>query len=309
MLISVHHLDVFAREPGGGNPCPVVIDADQLSADEMQAVAAYFGEETGFVLHDADGGLRLRFFVPRHELSMCVHATVAAVTVLAAAEGIDGGTGPVRTALVRTASGQCRVSWDDGLPPEVSVEQQAPVIGPPLAVARELADALRVSPDALDDILPIRSVSVSRAKLIVPVRTAEAVRAVDPDLDLLWEICRRADTTGAYVFAPHPDGSDVHVVARQFPVDAGYPEDPATGVAAGALVVYLADRARSHLDAAGSDELTIDIDQGDAMGRPSRLAATARVDSDQVLRSVVSGRATLRRVEDLDLARVRAGRH
>src|SRR6185295_15817649 len=101
------------------------------------------------------------------------------------------------------------------------------------------------------------------AKLIVPLRTADAVHAADPDLDRLWEICRRADRTGAYVFAPHPDGRDRHVVARQFPVDAGYPEDPATGVAAAALVVYLAEQARSRLDRAttpaSGHELRIDI--------------------------------------------------
>jgi trans-2,3-dihydro-3-hydroxyanthranilate isomerase len=88
----VRHLDVFARSPGGGNPCPVVLAADGLRDDEMLAIAAHFGEETAFVRRGDGGRLRLRYFVPRHEMSMCVHATIAAITVLVDTGGITGGS-------------------------------------------------------------------------------------------------------------------------------------------------------------------------------------------------------------------------
>jgi PhzF family phenazine biosynthesis protein len=136
---------------------------------------------------------------------------------------------------------------------------------------------------------------VSRARLIVPLRRAADVQDAAPDHERLWELCRSAQTTGAYLFAPHSDGRAGHVVARQFPVDAGYPEDPATGVAAGALAAYLAHEALP----ASTGWLPIEIDQGDAMGRPSRLCASAFADSDGVHRSTVTGRATVRDHEDL----------
>lgn len=75
--LLVQHFDVFARSPGGGNPCPVVPAPAGLSAAWMQGIAAHYGQETGFVLRDEDGWA-LRFFVPRHEMAICVHATVAA---------------------------------------------------------------------------------------------------------------------------------------------------------------------------------------------------------------------------------------
>ena len=286
--VRVHHLDVFAREPGGGNPCPVVIGAERWTDDEMRSLAAEFGEETAFVQYDPDGALRLRFFVPRHEMSMCVHATIAAVTVLVAAGDLAGGA-----AVVRTASGDCAVSWDEQTPPQVGVEQQEPRFGPPVDLAEALEPAAGLAPGDVDRSSPIRAVSVSRAKLIVPVRTAEAVHAARPDPERLWAICRQADTTGAYLYAPHPDGRPDHVVARQFPVDAGYPEDPATGVAAGALVVHLADLAVRARAGAGPDgyRLDVDIDQGDAMGRPSRIRASAFTGADGRRRTTVSGRA------------------
>ncbi len=231
MTLEVWHLDVFARLPGGGNPCPIVLDAASLRTEQMQAIAAHYGQESGFLTHD-DGGLRLRYFVPRHEMSMCVHATVAAITALAAAGRLRAS--PL---IVRTGSGDCTVAYADG---EVTVEQQPPHLGVPLAVGPDALAATGIEPEAIDSTRPLQAVSVSRPKLIVPLRTAAAVHAATPDLAALWELCRAADATGAYLFAPHDDGRPEHVVARQFPVDAGFPEDPATGVAAGALAAYLA---------------------------------------------------------------------
>jgi PhzF family phenazine biosynthesis protein len=285
---EVVHLDVFARGPGGGNPCPVIVDATGLSDARMQGIAAHYGHETCFVLPGPD--LRLRFFVPRHEMAMCVHATVAAVTVLVGTGALSGSE-----VLVHTASGPCRVSWDDATPPNVSVEQQTPEFGPTVAVGRQLEHVLRLHPGAVDDRYPIRAVSVSRAKLIVRLRTAADVQAADPRLDELWQLCRELDATGVYLFAPHPDGRVDHLVARQFPVDAGYPEDPATGVAAGALAAYLADGSRP----AGPSWLDITIDQGDAMGRPSRLGARAFADATGVHRTVVIGQAAVAAQEAL----------
>jgi PhzF family phenazine biosynthesis protein len=77
---------VFGEGDAGGNPCPVVLDADDLAGEDMQRLAAELGYETAFVLEPRAGGdLRLRYFVPRHEMEMCVHPTVATVVLLARA--------------------------------------------------------------------------------------------------------------------------------------------------------------------------------------------------------------------------------
>jgi PhzF family phenazine biosynthesis protein len=289
MQVRVVHTVVFARGPGGGNPCPVV-DAAGLSGEQMRAIAAHYGHETGFPGHDADGALRLRYFVPNHEMSMCVHATVALTTVLRQRGGLPG-----RAARARTASGEIAIGWDDADPPRVTVEQQPPELGPPLPDAGAVVAACGLPAGAVDATRPMRAVSVSRAKLIVPLRRAADVHAVDPDLDALEALCRAHGTTGAYLFAPHDDGDPAHVVARQFPVAAGYPEDPATGVAAGALAAYLAD---------GQARAELAIDQGDAMGRPSRLQATAWSQAGVVVGSSVTGTADVLDTELLDLGRL-----
>ena len=49
-----------------------------MSAEDMRQIAERFGHESGFVLppDPASGAdYRFRFFVPRHEMEMCGHAT------------------------------------------------------------------------------------------------------------------------------------------------------------------------------------------------------------------------------------------
>ncbi|MDQ1740429.1 MAG: trans-2,3-dihydro-3-hydroxyanthranilate isomerase, partial [Pseudonocardiales bacterium] len=189
--------------------------------------------------------------------------------------------------VARTSAGSYPVGWDDGSPPLVSIDHLDSQIGPALAVTGEVAGSLGVPVDQLAG-GDLRVVSIARAKLLVPLIGAEAVHAAQPDPDRLAELCRRVGATGAYVFAPHPDGRPDHLVARQFPVDAGVAEDPATGVAAGALAAYL-----SHRSEAPPGWSVIEVDQGDAMGRPSRLHARAFAADGVVSRVQVAGRAQL----------------
>ena len=281
-VVRVEQWRVFPRSAAGGNPCPLVTDTQELTAAQMQAIAARYGHESGFVTSMDASTVSLRYFVPRHETRMCVHATIAAVTALVSSGTLTGGR-----VLISAASGEHEVTWDGGDPPAVTVEQLRPWFGPPAPVHAELGAALGLPAGSISPAASIRPVSVSRAKLIVPVREAAAVQAARPDYPAPWELCSRLDTTGAYVFAPNPEGGPARLVARQFPVDAGYPQDPATGVAAAALAAYLADQHPP----ARPCWTHITIDQGDAMGQPSRLHAAALAGPDGVTHPSVTGQA------------------
>ncbi len=77
-----HTLDVFTDTPFGGNPLAVVLDADDLSGERMQTIAAEFNlSETVFVLKPAKAGgnrRKLRIFTPQVELPFAGHPTVGA---------------------------------------------------------------------------------------------------------------------------------------------------------------------------------------------------------------------------------------
>jgi PhzF family phenazine biosynthesis protein len=149
------------------------------------------------------------------------------------------------------------------------VDQFAPVFGAEVTDVSRVASALRIAPGSITG--PVRSVSASRPKLMVPLRTEAAVDSLAPDFELLWQVCDELGVTGFYPYTHSADGADL--AARQFPRRAGYVEDPATGVAAAALAAHLA------LGVPSPGWHRWRTAQGRAMGRRSVLTAEAHVDS------------------------------
>ena len=68
---KIHFLDVFAEVPYSGNQLAVVLDAQDLTTEEMQAVALETNfSETTFVLSAKPeaASFRVRIFTPAQEL-------------------------------------------------------------------------------------------------------------------------------------------------------------------------------------------------------------------------------------------------
>nr|MBQ6241973.1 PhzF family phenazine biosynthesis isomerase [Lachnospiraceae bacterium] len=281
------HTVVFEEKPGGGNPCPVTLDADTLSTEEMQAMTFGFGEESAFLMkpsHD-DCDVKARYFVPLHEMEMCTHATIGSVTVLVE-------TGRVTESPVRleTALGPVSVDWErEGGRVKVSLSQFLPRFAEENPTPEEVCRALRITPDELAD-LPIESAATSRFKLLVPLKEKATVYRLEPDFEYLWSLCDKYHTTGFYPFAPEPGDDPRLFCARQFPCRAGYPEDPATGVAASALSAYMVEHRLLPL-ADGWNEIT--VRQGEAMGKPSIISAACFLEDGRVTATRVSGKARL----------------
>ena len=123
--------------------------------------------------------------------------------------------------------------------------------------------------------------SVARPKTLVPVQDVRTLHlATDPtDPGAFRTLCDRAGTTGLYLYAPVNTSASAASAAaaaaavpptatfecRQFPRASGYPEDPATGIAAAALAASLRRRG------IGGSSARYELLQGTAMGRPSRI--------------------------------------
>ena len=81
--LTYHIVDVFTDEPFSGNPLAVVLDADHLSTDQMQRLAAEFQlSETAFPLTPSQADMklganyRLRIFTPVTEIPFAGHPSV-----------------------------------------------------------------------------------------------------------------------------------------------------------------------------------------------------------------------------------------
>lgn len=289
---------VFREKEGGGNSCPVTLDADELTGKQMQEMARQFGVECAFLMRPSRGDcdVKARYFVPNHEMEMCIHATIGSVTVL-----VDHGLISRSPIVFETFYGSMSVEWervDSRI--QVGVYQFLPSFRVPETddLCGEVCRALKIPQEELGD-GPIESVATSREKLIVQLKHKKVLYALAPDFEYLWELCDRYRTTGFYPFVQEGDeaGAGYGIFyAQQFPKRAGYNEDPATGVAASALGAYLTQQlvqgTRAVDDVPGGWH-TFVVKQGEAMGRPSVLLSDCLVEHGRITRTRVRGSAEI----------------
>lgn len=286
MLKTINTVVFQARE-GGGNPCPVTLEAEGLTAEQMKAMTQEFGVESAFLMRSErpDCHVRARYFVPHHEMEMCVHATIACATVL-----VEEGLVQTSPIVIETALGPVQVSWTrNGGAVDVSVEQFLPRYLAPNPTPEEVCQVLHIPAEALMQ-APIQSVATSRFKLMVPLAEREVLDSLDPDFEALWDLCDRYETTGFYPFAVEQRQSGPLLFARQFPKRAGYPEDPATGVAASALGAYLVQHRLLPVQEGWN---CFTVMQGEAMGRPSIIQSDVLLEAGEITRTRIRGNANI----------------
>lgn len=263
---------VFVNGPGGGNPVPLVRNAQGMSAADMQAVAARHAHESAFVFEPNEPGIdwKFRFFVPRHEMEMCGHATVGTLWALRA-----WGEWTTPTARIRTLSGLVDAWWDA---PRARVWISQPKVRLSAVDAHLGQRVWQVlcpqAPTGAE--APVVNASTSRVKTLVRMPGIAALNALTPLLAQVEAACAAVDSTGLYPYALEDgaDGAPV-VAARQFPRSSGYAEDAATGIAAAALWGCLSATDAIPVGTPDAPVVT-SIRQGEAMGSPSAIELQAR---------------------------------
>jgi trans-2,3-dihydro-3-hydroxyanthranilate isomerase len=276
-------LDVFTQRRFAGNPLAVVLEAEGLEADVMQAIAREFNHpETVFVCAPADAGhrARVRIFTPVQELPFAGHPTVGTAVLLALCDGavagsdlvLEEGLGAVRCTLesVNGAGGAARFVIPK-LPREVG----------PAADTAAIAAALSLEPSDIDG-RPARG-SAGIPFTFVAIRSLDAMARCRPDpakFDAAFP------DRSAYVFCSETADPGHHFHARMFAPSLGIPEDPATGSAAAAFAGLLASRL-------GDGEHTVAIEQGYEMGRPSVIRLASVVRAGRLVSASIGGDAVL----------------
>jgi len=261
---QVDIVDAFPRRAGGGNPVPIVINADGMSDREMQELAHHHGYESCFVLstNDKNYDYQFRFFVPRHEMEMCGHATIGTLWLLHQKKHIN-----FEDIRIKTLSGLVigRVSNEGSVeisqpPGEVEILNSA-------SVREKIIKILSLSNDDLLDI-PIVNAKTSRIKTLIGLRNDDILNGMKPDFSKIENFCDSISSTGLYPFSIDANNPSIFH-ARQFPQSAGYPEDAATGIAATALAFGV--KALNLID---HKTAGITVWQGEAMARPSEITVT-----------------------------------
>jgi trans-2,3-dihydro-3-hydroxyanthranilate isomerase len=281
-------LDVFTARRLEGNPLAVVLDADGLETDAMQAIAREFNlSETVFVLPPQDPAhrARLRIFSPASELPFAGHPTVGTAVLLNRIDGggerdivLEEGVGPIScsTASLDDARGRARFRLAR-LPEELGET----------ADAETIAEALGLQPNEIgfDDFRPsLWSAGISFT--LVPVRDLAAIRRCAPRLDHWQAAFTRHGRSSAFVFCRQTveTGSAFH--ARMFAPHLSGFEDPATGSAAAAFAGVL---LRFEPPEEGEHDFV--IEQGYEMGRPSLITLSVTVQNRELVAAAIGGEA------------------
>jgi len=269
MLRRYVTVDVFTARVFGGNPLAVVLDAQGLSAPQMQSVATEFNyAETTFVLPPREPGstAHVRIFTPRTEVPFAGHPNVGTALVLARELEAQGASLPDRLVFEEGAGlVLIRLMREGGV--VVGAELTAPQ---PLSVgaavsAEESAACLSLAPEEISVRTHVPQVlSVGLPFLVAELVSRDALRRCKPNLAAHERILPPIGTDSIFAYSRGKGAGELS--ARMFaPIDA-IPEDPATGSAAAATIALLA--ARTTEPEADTAWL---IEQGVDMGRPSLL--------------------------------------
>ena len=297
-------LDVFTDQPFCGNPLAVFPKAEDLTDEQMQQIAREMNlSETVFVLPPRDENTlrRLRIFTPATELPFAGHPVVGTWHCLAL-EGVvplpEGGSGWTRIKQeVGIGVLPVDIEFKDGDPVQVVMTQgKFEIVGEidDWQEQAEIARALGLAREDLDESLPIQAVSTGNTMLMVPVRSLADLGHCRVNLALLSEIYQRSDSlgdasaTGCYAFTRETiEIGEARAHARFF-VGQNIGEDPATGSAAGPLGGYLVYHGAAGVDPVdGVYRFT--IEQGDFINRPSRIGVEVKGESGKIEQVRVGG--------------------
>jgi trans-2,3-dihydro-3-hydroxyanthranilate isomerase len=283
-------LDVFTKMPLTGNPLAIFADARGLTDQEMQALAREMNlSETTFILPrepqvEAKEGKRVRIFTVEEELPFAGHPTLGTALYLhnTAASRADEIVLDLNVGKIGIRFSADSNNSSDRVAGDVfgEMRQRDPEFG--ITLSRDdVADVLRGGAEQIASEWPSQIVSTGLPFAIVPIRDAEALKNLKPDLAKASALL---DGTGArfcYFISPERE-SWREVRARMFFYGG---EDPATGSAAGCAVSWM---VRHGL--AKSDEEVL-IQQGVEARRPSEIFVRATRDGEKVTNVRVGGYA------------------
>jgi trans-2,3-dihydro-3-hydroxyanthranilate isomerase len=286
--------DVFTSQPLSGNPLAVVLDAEGLTTEAMQAIAREFNlSETVFVLpprlhaHTA----YIRIFTPAAELPFAGHPTIGTAIQLAE-ERISGNAadcdalivleeeiGSVRVGVVGRSGKAPYAEFDvPKLPEQAGTPAHDDRIAAALGLAPVEIGFANHQPTQFEAGTPLTFVPV---KGLDAIRRAQVVHAH-------WDEAFSATGGKAYIYCREVISHNAMFHARMFAPSVGIPEDPATGVAAAAFagVMHRFDQPPEGITEAI-------IEQGIEMGRPSEIRLSVEIEGRRVKRVRIGGAACL----------------
>lgn len=239
--VIVYQIDSFTKEKFKGNPAGVVLNAESLTAEEMQLIARELNNsETAFVLtpdQNDDFDYHVRYFTPTTEVPICGHATIGALYAKAIEDKLESCTIKINTQVgvlpinILKADHDYQITMTQG---RFSLE---PAFEP--SIKQRIVDALGLKKEELNEKCPIQIASTGHSKVMIGINSRILLNHLSPDFTALAHLSKEIGCNGYFVFTFDSDDKDVLTYGRMFAPAIGIQEDPVTGNANGPLGGYL----------------------------------------------------------------------
>ena len=285
--------DVFADKRLAGNPLAIVLDAEGLGNDTMQAIAREFNlSETVFVskaTHEQHTAA-IRIFTPRYELPFAGHPTIGTAVALAERKKGLQDNSLLLVLEEKVGNVRCVVSLSGKAP---FAEFDLPRLPSALDLSADpeaMAAALGLGPHEIgfENHRPSYW-SAGVPYVTVPVANLAVMERIRFDGPAWLDIAPgRDDGTPAcaYVYCRETVGHDSAFHARMFVPGPPVYEDPATGSAAAAF-----SGAIAHFDEPRDGSHQYWIEQGVEMGRPPRIRLELDIEGADIKGAGIGGHA------------------
>ena len=236
MKYAYRVVDVFTRTPFAGNPVAVVLDAQGLDTQTMQAIASWTNlSETTFVLppHSAGADYRLRIFTPRSELPFAGHPTLGSAHAV-----LDSGRVAPRDGRLVQECGVGLVALRvEGSGVDRKVYFSLPPATQQVLTEADVGELEAILGTQVDRMAAPMRVDVGAVWVVARVADVEQLLALTPDFGRAKMFEQRLGATGISVFANHADTlADIEV--RSFAASQGVNEDPVCGSGNGSVAVF-----------------------------------------------------------------------
>lgn len=289
MKRKIYIINAFAKNINGGNLAGIVFDGDDLTEKQMRKMAKDLGySETAFVLSSNIADYKVRFFTPNEEIDLCGHATIGTFYAM-------NELGKIQTGkyIQETKAGVfgIEIMRDNS----VMMNQPIPIFSD-VILKDEIAETLNIARDLIREDVPIQIVSTGIRDIIVPIKNLDYLYAIKPDFDKIKDLSQKYNAVGYHVFTMETvNEGTAH--CRNFAPLYDIPEEAATGTSNGALGCYLYKYGLVE----GNKDISMIMEQGYSMNKPSEILVNLSVDNDEFLEVRVGGSALNLRETEIDI--------
>jgi PhzF family phenazine biosynthesis protein len=274
--VKVYHYNAFSKKANKGNPAGVVLNGDNLSVEEMQAIALKVGfNETAFPIKSEVADFRIRFFTPGHEMNLCGHGTIATIVGLKE----RGFLGDKTYFTIETNAGILPIKINKTTDYEifVTMKQATPQFVEFSGSKNDLANSIGLKQGDIDDHLPILYGSTGIWTLLIPIKKLDVFKKMKPNNHLFPTILKEMPKASIHPFCLETYDQNAHMHARHFSSPySGTIEDAVTGSASGVMGAFYAKYINTNFE----KSLGLMVEQGHEIEKDGRVMVNVSKNKD-----------------------------